>query len=84
MKAADSLSQIYNTSGGSDISHYASHADSGEKLRLKAEWYQECIVLPFETITVTAPAGYDDEFERGGKYIYTRFSTKSRLCSRIK
>lgn len=22
-------------------------------------------------------------FERGGKYIYTRFSTKSRLCSRI-
>lgn len=60
MKAADSLSQIYNTSGGSDISHYASHADSGEKLRLKAEWYQECIVLPFETITVTAPAGYDE------------------------
>ena len=36
------------------------HADSGEKLRLKAEWYQECIVLPFETITVTAPAGYDE------------------------
>lgn len=26
---------------------------------------------------------YESEFERGGKYIYTRFSTKSRLCSRI-
>lgn len=60
MRAADYVCQIYNTSGGTDISHYATHANSGAKLRLKAEWYQDCIVLPFETITVTAPAGYDE------------------------
>jgi len=59
MHLADQVSRLYHSTGGDEISHYATHADSPNGLRLKAAWYQDRISLPFETITVMAPAGYD-------------------------
>lgn len=59
MRLADNVSQAYNATAADEISHYAIHARREQGLRLKAAWYQERISLPFETIDIKAPAGYD-------------------------
>lgn len=60
MQLADQVSQLYNTTNSSEISHYAIHASLQQGLRLQAEWYHDRIALPFENITIMAPAGYDE------------------------
>ena len=59
MQLADQVSQTYNNSGADEVSHYAIHAKREHGLRLKAAWYNDRLPLPFETITIMAPAGYD-------------------------
>lgn len=58
MQLADRFSRIYNTTGSNTIVCYAPHAGSSEKA-LQSAWFQDSIALPFETITVSVPAGYD-------------------------
>lgn len=59
MRLADRVSQSYNMVKTDEISYYAYHASIGGGWRLKASWYQERITLPFETISIMAPAEYD-------------------------
>ena len=58
MQLADQISRIYNTTNGIDIINYALHASSSEP-ELQATWFQDSISLPFETVTISAPVGYD-------------------------
>lgn len=59
MQLADQVCQTYNATGGSAVAYYADHVGRRSQLRLQTDWYRDCITLPFETITVAAPAEYD-------------------------
>lgn len=59
MTLADQICQLYTGTVNSDISQYEIHARREHGLRLKAAWYQEQITLPFETVSIMAPANYD-------------------------
>ena len=57
-RLADQLSAIYYDSGGTDVAVGAFHMNSG--LRTPRKLYDEVVYLPFESVMLPAPAGYDE------------------------
>lgn len=57
------LMQIYEDEEADEYTlgvHYAMHKD----FKLKKEWYQETLELPFENITLPVPVGYDEALKK--------------------
>ena len=54
----DRISQLYGDAESDDVSlmhHYVVYGDG----RMKKEWYNEIIWMPFENTTISVPKGYD-------------------------
>lgn len=58
LQLANQVAQLYDDTDGNEVYYYAGHANY-PNLRFPAAWFQECITLPFETVTIKAPAEYD-------------------------
>ena len=69
----DRIGQSYGEEEADEISTLSGFAKS-ENFRLKKEWYQETVYLPFENILIPAPSKYDNVL----KYEYGEYMTPKR------
>lgn len=58
LRAIDGFCRKYSGAPGEDIAYFIGHARSGA--RWKRKWFAETVPLPFETITVPAPVGWNE------------------------
>lgn len=56
-RTIDNLCQLYNSTGSSLLSFVPHNALKG--FHLQREWYDSCLYLPFENITLPVPSDYD-------------------------
>ena len=58
-KLADSISSLYNDEDADYVTDYAYWVKTPQ-LIFKKEWFDECIMLPFENMVLPAPKGYHE------------------------
>lgn len=58
LRIFDNLCRLYNNTSGPDITCFSSYLKYG--LRMKKEWFAESLSMPFETIFLPVPAGWQE------------------------
>ncbi|MBU5430980.1 LicD family protein [Kineothrix sp. MSJ-39] len=57
---ASLLAMSYTEEDGDYLTQWCSYVNRHEKFKLKKEWYEEAIYLPFEYMQMPVPNGYDE------------------------
>jgi lipopolysaccharide cholinephosphotransferase len=59
-KLADRLAMMFGPEDGDELTLMARMAMGDDRFRLKKEWYEKTVEIPFETIRIPVPKGYEE------------------------